>query len=172
MRLRVGNTADVAKAVHDGAANLGFVEGHVADPVLLSEEVARDQLVIVVAPTHPWTAHPSVDAIAWPASEWVLREAGSGTRSMFEAAAEAVGVRERLRIVLELPSNEAVRGAVEAGMGATAISASVAAPAIEAGLLVQVASPLPERAFTLLRHKERHRSRAEDAFLEIIRGRG
>jgi len=171
VRLRVGNTAEVAEAVRDGATDLGFVEGRVDDPALLAEEVARDRLVVVVAPGHPWAEDRSVTPAAWPDSEWVLRERGSGTRSIFEAAAAAAGVLDRLPIAYELPSNEAVRGAVEAGLGATAILASVAAPSIEAGLLVQVGSPLPERAFTVLRHRERHRSRAEEAFLETVRGR-
>ena len=143
VRLRVGNTAEVAKAVHEGAADLGFIEGLVEDSGLVMEEVARDQLVMVVAPGHPWAAGQPVPTSAWPDSEWVLRERGSGTRSIFEAAASDAGVLDRLTIAFELPSNEAVRGTVEAGMGVTAISASVAAPSIEAGLLVQVASALP-----------------------------
>ena len=73
-----------------------------------------------------------------------------------------------MRVHLELPSNEAVRAAVEAGLGATAISATVAAPSIEAGLLHQVAFRLPERAFHVLRHHERYRSRAADALLALM----
>jgi DNA-binding transcriptional LysR family regulator len=76
-----------------------------------------------------------------------------------------------LVIQLELPSNEAVRAAVEAGLGATAISASVAAPSIEAGLLHRAGFRLPEREFHVLRHRERYRSRAADALLELIAGR-
>jgi len=56
-------------------------------------------------------------------SEWILREAGSGTRSVFENALSQLGIEpETLRIQLELPSNEAVRAAVEAGLGASARS--------------------------------------------------
>jgi DNA-binding transcriptional LysR family regulator len=61
-----------------------------------------------------------------------------------------------------------VRAAVEAGLGATAISASVAAPSIEAGLLHQVDFRLPERKFHVLRHRERYRSRAADALLALV----
>jgi DNA-binding transcriptional LysR family regulator len=71
-------------------------------------------------------------------------------------------------IVLELPSNEAVRGAVEAGLGATAISASVAAPSIEASLLHQVAFRLPAREFHVLRHRDRYRSRVADTLLTLV----
>ena len=77
-----------------------------------------------------------------------------------------------LKVSLELPSNESVRAAVEAGMGATAFSASVAASSLEAGLLHRVAFDLPERAFWVLRHMERYRSRAANALLAIIAGPG
>jgi DNA-binding transcriptional LysR family regulator len=66
--------------------------------------------------------------------------------------------------------NEAVRAAVEAGMGAAVMSASVAAPSIEAGLLRQVNFALPERCYYALRHAERYRSRAAETLMDIIRG--
>jgi DNA-binding transcriptional LysR family regulator len=169
LRLSVGNTAQVAKAIHDGSAELGFIEGVVYDPLFESRTVARDQLVIVVGPDHPWASCGRVAPSELGDSEWVLRERGSGTRSVFEAALENFGLSpDALTVALELPSNESVRAAVETGMGATAISASVAAPSIEAGLLVQVACDLPERAFHVLRHAERYRSRAADALLTVI----
>jgi DNA-binding transcriptional LysR family regulator len=71
-------------------------------------------------------------------------------------------------VALELPSNEAVRAAVEAGIGATAISASVAASGLEAGLLHQVQFNLPERDFNVVRHVERHRSKAVEALLSMV----
>lgn len=167
VRLAVGNTAQVAASVHDGAAELGFVEGAVSDALLDSETVARDRLVLVVGPEHPWAGRARLSYADLADSEWVLREPGSGTRSAFEAAL-AAAAGPPLNVALELPSNEAVRAAVEAGMGATVISASVAAPGIEAGLLVQVGLDLPERAFRVLRHRERYRSKAADALLALI----
>lgn len=175
VRLAIGNTTQVAAAVREGSAELGFVEGAVDDPLLESRVVARDQLVVVVGPDHDW-ARPGASAAPFdPArlveTDWVLREAGSGTRSVFEAALEGFGVApSSLRVALELPSNESVRAAVEAGMGATAISASVAAPSLEAGLLHALDLTLPERDFHVLRHRERYRSRAADALLAVIAG--
>lgn len=169
IRLTVGNTAQVAAAVHDGAAELGFVEGVIDDAALVIERVARDQLIVVVGPDHAWSTIGRLEPGRVIESEWVLREPGSGTRSVFEAALQGLGVpAAMLRVVLELPSNEAVRSAVEAGMGATAISASVASPSLEAGLLQHVPFNLPERDFLVLRHAERYRTRAVDALLAII----
>jgi DNA-binding transcriptional LysR family regulator len=169
IHLSVGNTARAVAAVQEGTAELGFVEGAIDDPALTSRRIARDQLVIVVGPDHEWATRGHVAPQDLTASEWVLREPGSGTRSVFEAALEGFGVAVAgLRVVLELPSNEAVRAAVEAGMGATALSASVAAPSLEAGLLHQVAVALPERDFHVVFHSERYRSRAAEALLALL----
>ena len=170
IRLTIGNTAQVAAAVHEGLAEIGFVEGAVEDGLLSSTTVATDQLVLVVAADHLWAAKAELTLRdAAEQGEWVLREPGSGTRSAFEAALAAAGIPlSRLRITLELPSNEAVRAAVESGMGATVISASVAVSSLEAGLLHRVALALPEREFHVLRHRERHPSGATEALLSLI----
>jgi DNA-binding transcriptional LysR family regulator len=171
LRLLIGNSEEVAAAVENRTVELGFVEGAVEGPHLDSHRVARDQLVIVVGAEHPWGGRDGLSPADLASGDWVLREPGSGTRSVFEAALASHGIAaERLRVVLELPSNEAVRAAVEAGLGATAISASVAAPSLEAGLLQLVRFPLPERDFHVLHHRERYRSRAAEAFLAMIGG--
>ena len=169
IRLTIGNTAQVAEAIEAGAAELGFVEGAVESDQLVSIPVARDQLVLVVAPEHPWTGGAAPKPADLLESEWVLREPGSGTRSVFEEALTHLGVEfARLRIAMELPSNEAVRAAVEAGLGATALSASVAAPSIESGLLHHIHFSMPQREFHVLRHGQRYRSRIADALLAAI----
>ncbi len=168
IQLTVGNTVQVAAAVHDGAAELGFVEGVVEDEALESIEVARDRLMLVVGPEHPWAGRAGVAFADLPDSEWVLRESGSGTRSAFESALVGTAAEGRLPAVLDLPSNEAVCAAVQAGMGATVVSASVAASGLEAGLLCAVGLDLPDRAFCVLRHRERHHGSAAKALLALI----
>ena len=171
IRLTIGNTAQVAAAVETGTAELGFVEGAVENDRFASTPVARDQLVVVVGSGHPWAERARLTPGDLRDGGWVLREPGSGTRSVFEGSLRKLGIEPgRLRILLELPSNEAVRAAVEAGLGATAISASVAAPSLEAGLLQPVAFRLPEREFHVLRHRDRYRSRAAEALLALIAG--
>jgi DNA-binding transcriptional LysR family regulator len=100
----------------------------------------------------------------------VLRERGSGTRLVFEDALVASGINpDDLDVRLELPSNEAVRAAVEAGAGATVISALVVRAGLAAGSLVELPFAFPQRPFTALRHGDRHRSRAAAALLDMIR---
>ncbi|WP_142848083.1 LysR substrate-binding domain-containing protein [Telmatospirillum sp. J64-1] len=169
IQLAFGNTAQVAKAVLDGAADLGFVEGEVEDAALSRRVVARDRVVLVVGADHPWAERAAVEPKELLEADWVLREAGSGTRSEFEAALEKLGVPfHRLRVSLELPSNEAVRSSVEAGAGATAISELVAASGLRSGALRRVGLDLPERCFSVLHHRERYLSRTAQAFLKML----
>ncbi|HZD90871.1 MAG TPA: LysR family transcriptional regulator [Pseudolabrys sp.] len=169
VRLAVGNTAQTAKAVIDGTAELGFVEGRVDDAALQQSTIDHDRLTIVVGATHPWAKKKSLSKKDLLEADWVLRESGSGTRSEFEAALNGEGVAsDKLRIVLELPTNEAVRAAVEAGAGVTAISELVVDAGLRAGTLIAMAFPLPTRPFLVLHHRDRYQSKAAQAFLDVI----
>jgi DNA-binding transcriptional LysR family regulator len=169
VRLAIGNTAQVAAAVLAGTAELGFVEGEVDEPALSVKSIEGDRLTVVIAtgdgPAKPRKIGPA-DILAM---DWVLREPGSGTRAEFEAELRRRKIDPAaLKVVLELPSNEAVRSAVMAGAGATAISELVVAVGLRYGSLRRLDLALPQRAFHILRHKERYRSRAADALLEIV----
>ena len=132
-------------------------------------DVARDSLVLLVPPDHAWAGGDAPSGDALQGAEWVMREPGSGTRQVLEDALRGYGGEiPRLRIALELPTNEAVRAAVESGMGVTALSASAAASSLEAGLVAPVALLLPERTFTVLFHAERHMSSAARALMSLV----
>ena len=73
---------------------------------------------------------------------------------------------------MELPSNEAVRAAVQAGLGASATSASVAASSLEAGLLRQVRFKPPDREPMRSAIKTAARSRIATALFSILAARG
>ncbi len=168
VQVDIANTAEVAEAVLEGSAELGFVEGEVEEGVLSRRRIGADKLVVVVGQGHPWADRDALEAKEATGSPWVLRERGSGTRSVFEAALAKAGVAPAsLPVTLTLPGNEAVLTAVEAGAGATAISASAAAAGLRAGALHALAFDLPDRPYWLIRHKARYRSKAGDAFLKI-----
>jgi DNA-binding transcriptional LysR family regulator len=75
----------------------------------------------------------------------------------------------QLEVALELPSNEAVRSAVEAGAGAAVMSLLVAESSLRAGTLVQIEFDLPSRPFVALCRRDRQRTRAEEEFLRMLR---
>ena len=170
LRITIANTEQVAEAVHRGDADLGFVEGEVDDPLLAIRKMDGDSLAIVVGACHPWVGKARITPKLLHETCWILREPGSGTRAMFEAALKKLGIRlSDLDIRLELPSNEAVRVAVESGDCATAISDLVVVQSLAAGTLHRVKIDLPKRSFFTLRHKERYASQAERALLASFR---
>ena len=167
LHVTIANTEQVARAVLQGSADLGFVEGEVDDALLSAKRIDGDALVMVVGAKHPWVGRKKIAPKDLLTTAWVLRERGSGTRSMFEAALRQSGLKlSDLRIALELPSNEAVRTAVESSDCATAISDLVVTQSLTAKTLHRVRFDLPRRSFYILRHKERHASRIEQALLK------
>jgi DNA-binding transcriptional LysR family regulator len=169
IRVGSGNTEQVAGAVLEGQVELGFVEGEIDHPALSQRIVARDRVVVVAPAGHPLLGKP-VEPADLLETHWVLREAGSGTRSALTSALATHGVEEAaLDIALSLPSNEAVRSAILAGGALTAISELAVAYDLASGRLARIAFDLPERAFRLLRHKERYRSKASLALEALVR---
>jgi len=167
--VQIGNTREVAQAVLNGDAEIGLVEGVVDASALTQVQVGSDRLAVVVTPDHPWASAKRLSAGDLIESSWVLREPGSGTRSSLEAALREAGVNPAdLPVAMTLPANEAVLAAAEAGAGATALSESVARASVAAGRLVRAPFSLPERPFRLLRHSDRYRSRAGDAFVQAL----
>jgi DNA-binding transcriptional LysR family regulator len=169
LTLAIGNTEQVAALVREGTADLGFVEGSVDEPVLTLQAVADDELVLVGPAGHALCDGTPVTADALRQARWVLREQGSGTRAVFESALERFGLGlADLDIAFDLPSNEAVRSAVEAGAGVTVVSKLVVAGALKAGTLAAAAISFPSRPFYSLRHKEHHQTQAARAFLGLV----
>jgi len=170
--LEIGNTETVSADVGAGIADLGFIEGEIDDPALSVTPIADDEMVLVVAPSHPLAQQPLSPASQITQASWVVREVGSGTRAVLESALSKLGIEMcDLDIALELPSNEAVRGAVEAGSGITILSKLVVAASLKAKTLVALDVQLPKRRFFALRHKERYFTRAEREFLTVAAGK-
>ncbi|WP_417271751.1 LysR substrate-binding domain-containing protein [Celeribacter halophilus] len=156
LHLKIMNTHDAGQAITEGAADLGFVEDEVSSPAFILLPAAEDQLVVV-------SATPVTDLAA---AKWVMRERGSGTRAVLEQALDRVGIVPDVR--MELPSNEAVRAAVIAGSGVSALSRLVVKVPLAAGQLVEIDVPIPPRRFYALRPDQRHVSRAAQAFLDYV----
>ncbi|MFJ3902644.1 LysR family transcriptional regulator [Streptomyces sp. NPDC090025] len=119
--LLAGNSATVAERLLGGDADLGFVEGLAVPEGLDGAVVGHDRLVVVTAPTHPWARRRGpVDPAELAVTPLVLRERGSGTRQVLDAAlAEHGGLA---RPLLELASTTAVKAAAVSGAGPAVLS--------------------------------------------------
>ncbi len=171
LNVTIRNTHDVETAVVDGEVNLGLVEGPTEHPSLLRQQIDQDRLVLVVASNQPPLPVNVSGRLDLRAITWVVREAGSGTRRGLEDFALREGLSlDELNISLVLPSNEAIREAIEAGAGATVISRHVVASAIAARTLTAIPVELPPREYALLRHRDRHATLAQEALVVHLTG--
>jgi len=167
----IRNTHDVETAVVEGEVNVGLVEGPTQHPALIRTQIDQDQIVLVVASSQPPPPVNALGRLDLRAMNWVIREAGSGTRRVLEDLVAREGLRlDDLNIFLVLPSNEAVREAIEAGVGATIISRHVVAAAIAAGRLTEITIELPQREYALVRHCDRHATAAQEALIAYLTG--
>ena len=134
--LRAGNSAEVASAVLNGGADIGFVEGPDLPHGLASRQVGTDRLTVVVPPGHPWARRRAgITAAELVATPLVAREPGSGTRRYLDGALHAQAGLDRVPPVAELSSTTAIKSAVAAGIGPAVLSALAVAPELAAGTL-------------------------------------
>jgi DNA-binding transcriptional LysR family regulator len=167
----IRNTNEVESAVVEGEANIGLVEGPTQHRALIRRQIDHDQIVLVVASDQPPLPVNARGRLDLRAITWVIREVGSGTRRGLEDLANREGLSlDELNIFLVLPSNEAVREAIEAGAGATIISRHVVASAIAAGKLIEIPIELPQREYALVRHRDRHATLAQEALVAYLTG--
>lgn len=136
VRMTATNSAQVAALVASGEVDLGFVEGPDAPEGLAHRLVGTDELVVVVGPGHPWAGRSRITAAARAATPLVVREAGSGTRTVLDRALAGLPTAPP---ALELSSTAAVRSAVAAGAGPAALGAHAVRDDLATGRLVRVA---------------------------------
>ena len=167
----IRNTQEVESAVVEGEVNVGLLEGPTQHPALIRTQIDQDHIVLVVASPQPPMPVNAFGRLDLRAINWVIREAGSGTRRRLEELAVREGLSlDDLNIFLVLPSNEAVREAIVAGAGATIISRHVVASAIAAGTLTEIPIELPLREYALVRHRDRHATLAQQALVAHLTG--
>ncbi|MGD9847683.1 MAG: LysR substrate-binding domain-containing protein [Desulfuromonas sp.] len=165
--LLVGNTRQVERALERGRIDLGLIEGPSHAPLLQTRPWRDDVLVVIAAPQHP-LAHPGAPAAtALAAADWILREAGSGTREVCEAA--LLPWLGSWRPYLELGHTEAIKKAVEAGMGVSCLSRLAVQRELQLGFLVELAVPVDlRRPLTLLLPRQHPATRLLQAFIELL----
>ena len=136
--LAVGNSGEVLDQVAAGRVPVGFVETPAPPRIVASTTVARDSLVVVVGPMHPWARRRTpVHAIDLVASDLVLREVGSGTRDTLARALERAGTPLG-DARMELASTVAVKAAAAEGAAVAVLSQLAVAVELATGQLIAV----------------------------------
>lgn len=171
IRLQVGNTDAIVSMVENNTIDLGVVEAPVHNRNLVVEQCMLDRMVLIVPPAHELaTAEPMplLKLSEWP---FICREEGSGTREVImESFQNSGGNCANLNTVMELGSPEAIKGAVEAGMGVSIVSRATIGKELKLGSLVAVnVEPPIERPFSFVHQKQKFRLRAIEVLLDFAK---
>lgn len=127
MRLSMNNTHGVVKKVATGQVDFGLIEGIASSPDLLLTDLFEDQMgLIVSAHHHPWQDKTSISIEEVLNADLILREPGSGTRTIFELALQNAGLSlDSFRITAELSSFRVILAMVRYNVGVSILSKAV-----------------------------------------------
>ncbi|WP_224956771.1 LysR family transcriptional regulator [Geomonas subterranea] len=165
--LQVGNARQIEQGVEAGELDLGLIEGLQHRPSLAAVPWRRDELVLIVGKDHPWASLGQATPDMLQDAAWIMREKGSGTREIFETAMERAGVS--YAVALELGHTEAIKKAVEAGLGVGCISRMAVQRELDQGWLYEVANPIDlQRILLVVTRKNDYRSALFKAFLDLL----
>ena len=165
--LYVGNTRQIETAVENGAYDLGLIEGPSHNSSLTSAPWRDDELVVIAGKEHPWAYKKNASKTMMETAPWMMREKGSGTREIFEAAMDAKGIK--YSIAMELGHTEAIKKAVEAGLGVGCLSRMAVQRELENGWLFEINSPLElKRKLTILTRDNGYKTTLMKAYLSLL----
>ncbi|WP_162047002.1 LysR family transcriptional regulator [Vibrio taketomensis] len=164
--LFISNSALICQKLVDYELDLALIEGKTLHPELNSTQFSQDEMCIICSPNSPLAKLDSPSVGDLENSEWVLREAGSGSREFF---LRAIAPRiEHWHEAFELNTTEALINSVSAGLGLGCLSRLAAAAAIKDGRVVTIELPLDmQRRFWLLVHKEKYQNPLLKAFIDF-----
>lgn len=169
IQLQVHNTGTIVQQIANHELDLGLIEGDCNHPDIEVQPWIADELVVFCAPNHALANQAKVTLAQLLQEPWILREKGSGTRETFDRALH--GQHAKLKIRLELEHTEAIKRAVESGLGIGCISRLALKDAFQRGSLVPIATPSLDlgRFFYFLWHKQKYQTTGMREFLDLCR---
>ncbi|MGD2056740.1 MAG: LysR substrate-binding domain-containing protein [Gammaproteobacteria bacterium] len=171
VHLRVSNSDGIVSMVENNDIDLGVVEAPVLNKNLMVEKCRDDRLVAIVHPQHPLAGRKQIKLQELLDEAYISREEGSGTREVIQDYVNSLGMGPGdIQVSMELGSPEAIKGAVEAGMGISIAPEVTIHKELQLGTLVALELDPPiERPFSFVHQKQKFRQRAMDELLNFAR---
>lgn len=166
VQLDIANTPDVVARVLNYEIDIGMIEGEVQHRELELIPWREDELVVFCAADHPLAKKKSLTNKDIREAAWILREPDSGARHTFERA--LAGILPQINIYLELKHNEAIKNAVESGLGIGCLSKIVLHKNFANGDLVPLTLPRRNmrRTFYFALPRQRHPRASVEAWMQ------
>ena len=171
LNIAILNSREIVEETLNWNLDIGLVETDPSNlPVGLNVEVfSYDELILVVSPQHSWTQLSSLQPQMLANGELLLREQGSGIREIIERALQDYNVK--VRPMLTLADNEAIKQMVMSGVGAAMVSSLTVKRELANGDLVHL--PIDELELhpqlSLIRRTDKQLSRSAQAFYTFLR---
>lgn len=172
MSVDITNTTQILTRVKDHVLDLGFIEAPIEDPDLVLEPFLEDELVLVAKEGFFENDKINITLEELKTLPLVLRENGSGTRTVMCQYLIKAGIDPSfLNVTFEFGSTEAVKSAVESGLGVSIISKSAIKKELQLGLLraFHIKDLFLSRFFYIVYHKDTVLKSTVEAFLKSIR---
>lgn len=169
--LQVHNTSTIIDQVARHELDVGLIEGNCQHPDLVVEPWVEDELVVFCAPSHRLAAKGTATLAELAQEAWIVREPGSGTRETLDQALRHH--RFNLKVRLELEHTEAIKRAVEHGLGIGCISRLALREAFRRGSLVAIETPELDllRYFQFLWHRRKFQTAGMREFIALCRSK-
>ncbi|WP_170142821.1 LysR family transcriptional regulator [Thermosporothrix hazakensis] len=171
LHISILTSYEIMQNVLNWKLDFGLVEGEPGQlpPGIEVTASTYDEMILIVAPSHPWSKQGEVPISALGEVELIMREQGSVVRDIIERELRKHGVE--LHSLFTLTDNEAVKQMVINGVGAAIVSSLSVQRELRRGELVQVPvlglnlrPPL-----SLIQRADRQLSRAAEAFCAMLR---
>ena len=164
--LKESNSEDIITMVENNVVDLAIVEGSINNKNLIVEQCRVDQLVVIMPNNHALANESTLQVKDILEHPFICRESGSGTQEAITNYVHKQSPNSVLNICFELSSPEAIKGAVEAGMGISIVSRASIDKELRLGTLTAVELlPKLERPFSFVRQRYKFKSRAADELL-------
>lgn len=169
IELDVANTSRITEKVCNFELDIGLIEGELSNQELDIIPWIEDELIVFCSPNHPYATKQVLTYTDITQAKWILREPGSGTRQTFDRS--MYELLPEIQILLELQHTEAIKRAVESGLGIGCLSKLALHDAFSRKSLVPLSLPNKRfhRHFYFIIHKKKYRNAGVTNWLKLCR---
>ncbi len=162
----ISNSELICQKLRDFELDIALIEGHAQQSDLVSTVFSQDTMCIIAPPSHTLAAKPQLSFNDLANSQWVLREAGSGSRSFFlQNLATHI---DNWSQSFELNTTEALINSIAEGLGLGCLSSLAAQYALQDGRVTQLNLNHPmQRQFWLVMHKNKYKNPLLTQFIDF-----
>ena len=164
-----GNSREIEQALQNGNITLGFVEGNARQSSLHYRPFLKDELVAITSINSKYAAYDEIDVSQLQSFPLVLRESGSGTLDVFEAALAEHNIKlSSLNVLMQLGSTECIKLFLESSDALGVVSVRAVSRELMAGRLkiIDVEGLKAERMFSIVLPQGAHGG-LEESFIRF-----